>query len=98
MKLNCTLEFSESGKICWIRFDATRAAARVENNNNQPITIAEFLVHGPLDRIAKLAVGAVAPTPIQKEGQILPKAFRGEIFGLAGYEFLNKTDERIEER
>ena len=97
MKLNCILEFSESGKICWIRFDAF-ASKRPENSNNQPITIAEFLVHGPLDRIAKLTTGAVAPTTIQKEGQILPKVFRGEIFGLAGYEFLNKTDERIEER
>ena len=86
MKLNCTLEFSESGKICWIRIA----------NGNPPLTIGEFLVHGPLDRIAKLASGGLIP--IQKEGQILPKVFRGEIFGLAGYEFLNKTDERIEER
>jgi hypothetical protein len=54
--------------------------------------IAEILVHGPLRACAKNAAGNV---PIQK-GR--PNIYRGELYGLTGYEILDKELENIIEK
>lgn len=54
--------------------------------------IAQFLVHGLLKRVAENC---------RFENEILPgrpNIFRGELFQLAGYEFLNRENETIEEK
>ena len=54
--------------------------------------IAELLVHGPL---LKCAMNAHDNIPIVSGRANI---YRGEIFGLAGYEFLNIEEEWIEEK
>jgi hypothetical protein len=68
----------------------TGRTARLFHKNGR--LIAEFLVHGPLLEVT---------TNCQENKEIIKgrsNVFRAEIFGLAGYEYLNMTDERIEER
>lgn len=64
------------------------AELRLENGR----IIAQFLVHGLLKRVAENCLSDLA---IQN-GR--PNIFRGELFQLAAYEYLNVEDERIEER
>ena len=86
MKYNCTLEFSDSGKILWVKLSGN-------------IVVAELMIHGPLDKVLRAAARSRPNhTETEHNGQPLPKVFRGELFGLAGYEYLNKTEERIEEK
>lgn len=54
--------------------------------------IAEILVHGPLGRVIE---NCKNDRPVERG---YANIFRGELFGLAGYEFLNVEKERIEER
>ena len=54
--------------------------------------ISELLIHGPLSKVMK---NCDEQRPILN-GR--PNVFRGECFGLAGYEFLNVSEERIEEK
>lgn len=54
--------------------------------------IAELLTHGPLQEAAENCNNLRPIIPGR------PNVFRGEVFGLAGYEFLNVNEERIEER
>ena len=54
--------------------------------------VAEILVHGPLNRVLQNCEDEL---PIIS-GR--PNVFRGELFGLAGYEYLNCDTEVIEER
>jgi hypothetical protein len=54
--------------------------------------IAEILVHGPL---AKIVQNCVDNKPILR-GRA--NVYRGELYGLTGYEILNIEQERIEER
>jgi hypothetical protein len=52
----------------------------------------EALVHGPLLKVSQNC---------DEEAPILrgrPNVFRAEVFGLAGYEFLDVDSERIEEK
>lgn len=54
--------------------------------------IAEIFVHGPFGQVLRNCA---------ENNEIIkgtPNVFRGELFGLAGYEFLNVEEERIEER
>ena len=54
--------------------------------------IAEILVHGPLRKVAK---NCEESRPILA-GR--PNVYRGELFGLAGYEFLDISTETIKEK
>ena len=54
--------------------------------------IAQFLVHGLLKRVADNCISG---------NEILsgrPNIFRGELFQLASYEYLNVAEEKIEEK
>jgi hypothetical protein len=71
-------------------FNPTGKIVQIFHENGR--LIAQILVHGPL---AEVAQNCAEYQPIIK-GR--PNVFRGELFGLAGYEFLNVLEERIEER
>lgn len=64
--------------------------ARLLHTNGR--IIAEFLVHGPLKKVVDNC---------ERESPIVSgraNVYRGELFGLAGYEYLNIDEERLEER
>ena len=86
MKYSCTLEFSNSGRIAWLRL------------SGQKESLAEFYVHGPFANVADAAASARTSANATAFAPVIPKVFRAEVFGLAGYEYLNKTEERIEEK
>lgn len=81
MQANCTIEINiaPDGKVC-----------RIIHENGR--IIAEFIVHGPLDRVIQNC-NEMAPI---LNGR--PNVFRGELYGLAGYEYLNVEEGRVEER
>ena len=64
--------------------------ARIKHENGR--IIAEFLVHGPLSSVIENCNSNV---PITKG---YPNIFRGELFGLAGYEILDTENECIIEK
>lgn len=74
-----TVDIELQGKILFITAENKR-------------TIAEVLVHGPLESCMNNAARNV---PIERGRANI---FRGELFGLAGYEYLNIEEERIEEK
>ncbi len=64
--------------------------AELRLNNGR--IIAQFLVHGLLKRVSENCVS---------RNEILagrPNIFRGELFQLASYEYLNREEEMIEEK
>jgi hypothetical protein len=75
---------------CILSISDSGRIAQIFHTNGRLIT--ELLVHGPLLHVAQ---NCEANIPITK-GR--PNVFRGELFGLAGYEYLNVEQEKIEEK
>ena len=75
---------------CTLALSDSGKIAQIFHTNGR--LIAELLVHGPL---LKVALNAAALRPILT-GR--PNVYRGEVFGLAGYEYLNIESEKIEEK
>ena len=55
-------------------------------------TIAEILFHGPFE---SCMINAANNLPIKKG---TANIFRGELYGLTGYEYLNVKEGRVEEK
>jgi len=75
---------------CILSISNTGRIAQLFHNNGR--LIAEILIHGPLLRVAQNC---------HEEAPIIPgrpNVYRAECFGLAGYEYLNVTEESIQEK
>ena len=75
---------------CTLEIEENSKVGRLIHANGR--TVAEFLFHGPLEAIAINCDGQRPILPGR------PNIFRGELFGLASYEYLNVAEQRIEER
>jgi hypothetical protein len=76
--------------FCKLVISETGKIAQIFHENGR--LVAEILVHGPLLKTA-LACHKELPIVIGR-----PNVFRGELYGLAGWEYLNVEEERIEEK
>ncbi len=75
-----------------LTLDISSSGRLAELRLNNGRIIAQFLVHGLLKRVSENCISA---------NEILvgrPNIFRGELFQLASYEYLNREEERIEEK
>jgi hypothetical protein len=75
---------------CTLTLSDSGKIAQIFHTNGR--LIAELLIHGPLRATAR---NCHESRPILT-GR--PNVYRGEVFGLAGYEYLNIESERIEEK
>jgi len=75
---------------CILEISPSGRVIKIHHSNGR--LIMEALVHGPLLKVSQNC---------DEEAPILrgrPNVFRAEVFGLAGYEFLDVDSERIEEK
>lgn len=75
---------------CTIEVSTSGRIARIVHENGR--VVAEMLIHGPLAKVMEHCDGRA---PILNGRANI---FRGELWGLSGYEILNINEERIEEK